>query len=633
MVFSRRSFGILLLLTVFTFSASAQLEKEEIFYSDSSVYNVVNYILSLNVTTENTYISGNTIVGAIVEKKDLNKFYIELSSELTIDSVLVQGKQMSYQHSQNWVKVNLSSPFPVRQYFEVSIYYHGLAAGNNPSRGIMTEEAESSRFLFTLSEPFAALDFFVCKQSLKDKADSVTINITVPDTLKAVANGLLKSITTKPGNKRTFTWSTHYPIAYYLIAFAVSDYETYSYKFYDENYNDSILFQNYVYGKNNYLSFNKTDIDRTVDFIKTFEKLLGYPYPFRKEGYGHVTAPIGGGMENQTITMLSNFGFTLVAHELGHSWFGDLVTCSDWQNIWLNEGFASYMELLALEKLNPSEVNNWFSDAYSYALESSAHSLFVSEGEKWNENRLFSYSTIYRKGAMVIHMFRQKINNDSVFFRILNRYLTTYAYSNASIENFKTVAEEVSGIDFTKFFQQWIYSAGYPNIEFTWNTSGNNLIIKTVQNSVGDANIIYDVDMDITIHYKSGIDTTLRINIKDSVNYFLLKIMQPVESIEVNKNKTTLSIITSEYKTTLNLDEAKLSIFPNPFYDSINLKFPIVCSNWTLQMYNLMGNQINSWNFYNRNECTINTANLGLGTYILVSSCGLKKYETKIIKQ
>jgi len=173
--------------------------------------------------------------------------------------------------------------------------------------------------------------------------------LTCDDDCMAGSNGVLTNIVELPNNKKRFEWKSNYPINYYLLSYAVAEYQDYSIYAHPEG-SEPILIQNFVYDNSYYLSGNKEDIDHTIDLIEVFSDKFGF-YPFVNEKYGHCLTTLGGGMEHKTITTLVSFGFGLVAHELGHMWFGDYVTCATWKDIWINEGFVSYTEYVAAENL------------------------------------------------------------------------------------------------------------------------------------------------------------------------------------------------------------------------------------------------------------------------------------------
>ncbi|MCK4751346.1 MAG: hypothetical protein KAT15_30015, partial [Bacteroidales bacterium] len=304
-------------------------------------YDVRHYGISLEVNDTSTFISGYTDVMAKALEQ-IVELVFELNIGLEVDSIFLgEDEIVSYTHSKDLIKFMPDIPVGKGSLFRTRVYYHGISGQNSFLPGISnrTDGQWGSRVTYTLSEPFRALDWFVCKQVLTDKADSADIFITVTNNLKAGSNGILAGIEELPGNKIRYHWRSRYPIAYYLLSLSVSEYMDYSFYAKPAFLTDSILVQNYIYDVPGYLEQNKENIDATADMIELYSGLFT-PYPFRAEKYGHCLAPVGGGMEHQTMTTLSSFRFNLVAHELTHQWFGDNVTCASWQDIWINEGFA-----------------------------------------------------------------------------------------------------------------------------------------------------------------------------------------------------------------------------------------------------------------------------------------------------
>ncbi len=563
------------------FKAVAQIENQQVYYTDSSSYDVTCYKINLSVSDNSKYIVGNTEIFANATSRDLNIFYIELSDSLETDSVIVVNNKVPFVHSNGWLKALLLKPVSNGKSFSVKIYYKGNGTSNGSIGSFETSVAYSSNVLFSLAEPFSASLFFPCKQYLTDKADSVFVYVTVPKGQIVASNGILKSKTEFPRNFVTYNWETRYPIAYYLIALAVSDYVEYSYHFYDEKYGDSIFFQNFVYSKEHFLDSAKAQIDETVSMIKLYEKITGVAFPFRKEKYGHVTAPIGGGMENQTMTMLDKFDFTLVSHELGHSWFGDYVTCSDWQNIWINEGCASYMEYLANENLNPTQANDWLKNAMVNALSQPSGSIYVPDEDKWNDQRIFNYALSYKKGALFLHMLRKNINNDSIFFYILNTFLNSHAYSNASADDFKVAAEQVTGLNLDQYFAQWYYGQGFPILNFDWKLQLDSLLITTHCIGSAESNPVFNFNLEVLLHLENSRDSIFKLPIFDTLQQFSIKLQSSLASIELNTDYSSIVSITSNPPVLNIISETqsqmaqRVSVYPNPFYDSTTVHFQL----------------------------------------------------------
>ena len=229
---------------------------------------------------------------------------------------------------------------------------------------------------------------------------------------------------------------------------------------------DSMLISNYIW-QNSYNSNTTQALDLVADMIKILSDRYG-PYPFIKEKYGHAQFGWGGGMEHQTITSVGGFNESLEIHELAHQWFGDKVTCKTWNDIWLNEGFATYSEGVYYE----GKYGRQLYDSFIYQLMSGVkkyqqNSVYVNDIS--SIDNIFS-STSYLKGGLVLHMLRG-IVGDSTFFRIMKTYNSDprYAYNSASTSDFQGVAESISGLDLSYFFNEWIYGVDYPRYSYNWS--------------------------------------------------------------------------------------------------------------------------------------------------------------------
>jgi aminopeptidase N len=387
-----------------------------------SKYDVKFYHLSLEVSNKSTFLDGfATILGEVL--KDMDTIVFQLNGALEVSDVQVNGTPVEgFLHADEVVYV----PFDAGEgeMFSVQIFYSGTAGKERGFFAGITSAYDNTNeqwVTYTLSEPLNARDWFPVKQVLADKADSVWVDLICDRELMAGSIGLLEEIEELPENKHKFKWRSNYPIAYYLISLAVADYRDYSFHAALSDRNDSVLVQNYIYDDDDYFMTWKSRIDRTGDMITLFSDLV-MDYPFAKEKYGHAVAPMGGGMEHQTMSTMANFNFNLVAHELAHQWFGNSVTCGTWQDIWINEGFASYFEYIALENLNSREAaNNWMEYAMTLAFGKSG-SVYVPESEAEDVYRVFDYGLSYKKGAVLLHMIRYELNDDALFFNVLNTY-------------------------------------------------------------------------------------------------------------------------------------------------------------------------------------------------------------------
>ncbi len=475
----------------------------------SHTYDVKFYFIDLEVYDSTTYIQGSTTILVKLLDADADQIILDMGNNLHTDSVFLNGKQTNYLHTDDKLAISSSSSESADYMMSIRVFYHGRAdkAGNFAGIYNASDREWDKKATWTLSEPFSARNWFPCKQVLSDKADSVYVFITTDKNLKAGSNGLLTSETPMRGNKIRYEWKSRYPVAFYLISFSVSDYRDYSFYIKYGQKDDSLLVQNYIYNNDSFYKANKSVIDKTADIMLLFTDLFG-PYPFAHEKYGHCIVPSGGGMEHQTMTTLEDFSFALVGHELAHQWFGNYVTCSTWQDIWVNEGFASYAEYLCYQYLtSQKDADRWMTSAHHIAKYSNKGSVYIPEDEVHSENRIFNYSLSYKKGAAIVHMIRHEIHNDSLFFETLKNYLNKYQNSTATGIDFKNILEQNTGISFKNFFDQWYFGEGYPVIDLHLQHRNDTLYINANQQTTASTPL-FNVLIDFRIRV-NGIDTTI----------------------------------------------------------------------------------------------------------------------------
>jgi len=317
--------------------------------------------------------------------------------------------------------------------------------------------------LWTLSQPYGARDWLFCQDDLADKVDTLLLSIQTPPDYIGVGNGRLVSETFTPDNQRLRTYEHRYPVATYLIAIAASNYiiQTHTIRTPFHTY----TLQNYVFPQDTAQARRLTDY--FMPYFTWIEEKLG-PYPFADEGYNQVQIGWGGGMEHQTITFFGTYSLELWAHELAHQWFGDLVTCGSWQDIWINESFATLLGGKVYEVLPTGLWPRWRHLTIQAAWRDTAHTIFVPDTtDMW---RIFSYATTYAKGAMALETVRDYLD-DGPFWRGLRQFLADYRYGFARTPEFVRGVVSHWGHRITQaFIQSWIYTPGYPQARVLWET-------------------------------------------------------------------------------------------------------------------------------------------------------------------
>jgi len=597
-------------------------------------YDVKYYHLDLEADNTSTFIKGSTEIGAVSVVTSLNSFVVELIDDLTVDSVLNGSILLNFSHSSDLITVNMGSTVPAGDFFRVKIFYHGTVPEEGFFSGMTsgTDTDWGNSVTWTLSEPFNAKDWFPCKQDLMDKADSVMIDITVPDNLMAGSNGRLVNTVSVEGGKTRYEWRSYFPTDYYLISISVADYQDYSIYAHPAGLNDSILIQNFIYYQISYLEQNKELINETATLIELFSDLYSI-YPFANEKYGHCVAPMGGAMEHQTMTTIDNFSFYLVAHELGHQWFGDNVTCATWQDIWINEGFASYTEYLAYQNLvSQAYADGWMDSAHEWAMGMPDGSVYIPLDEATSVNRIFSNALSYKKGAAIVHMIRFELDNDSLFFATLREFQQEFADSVATGDDFRGVLEDVSGDDFSWFFDQWYYGKGFPMFDIEWSREGDTVSIRSTITPSSTGTSFFKTSVEYKLNREGG-DTTIRVFQDQNIQTFNIYVPHNVTSLEVDPDNWILNQVSSisyipEYKE---FEERNIRIFPNPFSTSLNVIFLGNSGHREISILDISGKELVK-TVTEQSELAIDGSQLPPGLYFLRIREDDNSYVKKVVK-
>ena len=402
----------------------------------------------------------------------LTELILDFTTDLEINSITRNGISLNYTHgSDQLLRIGLGKSLGIGQHDTLTINYEGMP----PSNGFGSFEQafhEQAPIIWTLSEPYGVRDWWPGKQDLIDKIDSVDIYITTPQGNLAASNGKLMSITESNG-KLVHHWRHRYPIVAYLVALAVTNYASYS-QYIPTPDGDSIEMLNYVYPEN--LDAAKQNTLRSIEIMQFYNEVFGL-YPFASEKYGHAQFSWGGGEEHQTMSFMGNFTFDLQAHEMAHQWFGDKVTCGSWTDIWLNEGFATYLTGLAYERISPNLYwPIWKSSTSNAATLQPGGSVWVDDTT--SVNRIFNGRLSYNKASYLLHMMRW-ISGDTAFFQACRNYLDLpgTAYEFGRTPELKGFMENASGKDFDEFLNDWFYGQGYPSYDLRWTQVQDSLIV------------------------------------------------------------------------------------------------------------------------------------------------------------
>ncbi len=604
----------LFLTSLFTFSQNFQSENISEaeakaatgWFGQSVNMNTGNYDLKyqrleLTVDPAQPFISGK-ITSHFIAKENLNTVTFELVDNMTVSQVTQRGTPLSFtQNSNDEVVITLPQMQNQNVLDSLSVSY----SGNPISSGFGSFEVDTHNgdpVMWTLSEPFGAKAWWPCKQDLNDKIDMIDVYITTPrfnsssEEYIAVSNGLELSQTVNGSNKTTH-YRHQYPIPAYLVAIAVTNYTVYSHTV--DNNGDPFEIINYIYPED--LSYAQSRTPVTVDIMNLYADLFE-PYPFANEKYGHAEFGWGGGMEHTTVSFMGGLSRGLIAHELGHQWFGDKVTCGSWQDIWLNEGFATYLAGMVIENFDGNtDFRSWKQDQISSITQENDGSVYIPAQDTTSVNRIFSSRLTYNKGSMVLHMLRKKLG-DAVFFQGLKDYLAdpALAYGYAKTGDLIRNMENASGEDLDEFFQDWIYGQGHPRYTIRWNQVDGpaNLNIKISQTQSHPSVSFFEVPVPLRLIGTQG--ETLDIVLDNTTNdqTFYPAVGFTVQSVQFDPEKDIISRSNNVILSTEDFAlDTQLVLYPNPTSGVINLQKPDALQVTQVRIYNALGQLLYEKNY------------------------------------
>lgn len=431
-------------------------------------YDVLSYTMNLNIYS--CYFSPhpkNFAAKTIIRvKADSTLSYIKLDADntsLTIDSVRMAGT--TFTHTGNVLTVQLNRTYSAGEQFQVKVCYHH----NNVTDGAFYA---SGNHVFTDCEPEGARHWFPCWDKPSDKA-LLDLTVKVPLAVRLGSNGALLDSTIN-GDTLTYHWASAQPVATYLMVMTSR-----------LNYNLDIVYWHKLSNPADSIPLRfYSNPSESPDYIESIlpEMTTYYSenfieHPFQKNGFASLNSDFAwGGMENQTLTSIcpNCWDESLVSHEFAHQWFGDMITCGTWADIWLNEGFATWMEAFWIEKSTGytgylSDIHN---DAATYLSNNPGWAISVPD---WANNTpptgiLFDYYITYMKGACALHQVRY-ILGDSVFFPMMKAYCadTNLRLKSATIADFNAKVNEITGTSYNWYFTDWIYQPNHPVYQNIYN--------------------------------------------------------------------------------------------------------------------------------------------------------------------
>lgn len=504
-------------------------------------FDVLNYTLDLDlygnfISPYPKSFTGSVVVTFRIDSS-LNTIKLDaLNTSLAIDSVRLNGT--SFNHASNILTINLDRTYSPGEIANVKIFYRHLNVTDNAFN-------VGGGFVFTDCEPEGARKWFPNWDKPSDKA-TLNLRAKVPATVKLGSNGRLAD-STKIGDTIYYNWISRDPIATYLMVISAK-----------VNYNlDIVNWQN----PNNpseiipiRFYWNSGESQSSLNNIKTkiipmatyFSQKFG-DHPFEKNGFATLNNQFSwGGMENQTLTSLcpNCWSENLIAHEFAHQWFGDMISPGTWADIWLNEGFATYLEAIW------SEYSGGYS-AYKQSINGDANS-YMSGNPGWPiynpqwaittppTSQLFNSAITYAKGSCVLHMFRYVLG-DAQFFNAIKSYATdtlNFKHKSAVTADFIAKINSVTGQDYTWFFNQWIYNPNHPIYanKYYFMQSDGYWKVGFIADQTQTNTIFFKMPVELKIQFTDFSDTTIRVMNDIDEQHFVFWFTKQPQSITFDPN-------------------------------------------------------------------------------------------------
>jgi len=550
------------------------------FYMQHS-YNVLKYSLDLDIFNcySSPYPKSFSCIENITIEVDSTLSQIKLNavnSSLTIDSVSMNG--ISFNHANDTLTIQLNRTYLPGEIAEIKVFYHH----NNVSDNAFYV---SGGFVFTDCPPEGARKWFSCWDRPSDKA-LWDLHVKVPATVRLGSTGLLTDSIVN-ADTVIYHWVSEFPASTYL--FTISSRNNflkqtgYWHKLSDPNDSVPVILY-YKSGEN--LSIINEILTPLTDF---YSEKFG-DYALEKIGFATLNASFPwGGMENQTMVNLMPGGYSnesLIAHEHSHQWFGDLITCGTWADIWLNEGFGTYCSNLWIEHEDGYEsyknsmnllANYYLNNNPGWPLYHPSWAIHTPPG-----NQLYNVAMSYNKGACVLHQLRYVLG-DSLFFLVFNSYATdtNLMYKNAVTEDFLAKVNSVSGQNLQWFFDEWVYAPDHPIYENTasfFDSAGYWQLLLDIRQSQTNT-VFYTMPIQIRIDFLDGTDTLVQVNNDTNPQVFRFTfskqpanlVFDPFRNILLKQASTIVGTNNSQALIQGNCLQAD----PNPFTDQVMIKYRV----------------------------------------------------------
>ncbi|MDD5360709.1 MAG: M1 family aminopeptidase [Ignavibacteria bacterium] len=577
-------------------------------------YDVLNYKLNLDIYNcfRAPYPSSYKALNTITLRVDSTLNYIKLNANsisLAIDSVrLGNNAVLNFSYASNFLTVTLNRVYNPGETLDLKIYYRHNNVPDT-SYNIPAGFIASNGLIYTQCEPEGARKWFPCWDKPSDKA-TTDITVKVPSNVLLGSNGRLVD-SVRSGDTIYFRWISRDPMSSYLVAIVGSSHYRQIIKYWHKTSNPSDSIPIRIY----YNSWrDPSHIRDSINIIANYFSQLFCEYPFEKIGFADVDSTHFGCMENQTLISVYpsgwNTGEIVIAHEFGHHWFGDLITCGTWADIWLNESFGQYFEALIQDHFLGREayLNEMKNDS-EYYFSSNSYLTPIYNPAYINYTPpswlILSYSLVYCKGACVLHMLRNMLG-DSTFFNVLKSYTndTNFVFKTAVTDDFTAKLNQVTGQDYTWFVNEWIKQPGHPKYTNTYGISnlgnGNWRINFRTSQNISFAPF-HKMPIELKVKFHNNSDTILKVMNDANNQLFIFDFSKQPDSLQFDpENRIILKAVTTTIGIRIISSEIPDKYFlyqnyPNPFNPTTIIKFQIKEPGFTtLKIYDLTGREMKS---------------------------------------
>lgn len=583
--------------------------------------NTLNYDLQyvrleLDLDPTQQYISG-IVTSHFKMLQNSPDIYFDLKNNLTVSNVKYHGQDLTFQQlSSDEIRIYFPSTLSAQTTDSLSINYSGIPSTAEQAF-VATATPAGDPILATLSEPFGAKQWWPTKQSMNDKIEKLDIKISTPAQYTVGSNGKLMSETILGNGKKLTYWQTNYPIPAYLFALGISNYTKLNSTI--TTTNSSFPFLNYVY-PSWATADTQSKLDWTAISMQTFEDHFGL-YPYRNEKYGHMQFNWGGGMEHATMTSMGYYGLDLIAHELAHQWFGDKLTCGTWNDIWLNEGFATMGEYVVYEKLlmSPAQFQTYLQSEMDNITSFAGGSVYVPDNQL-TSNRIFDGRLTYTKGGYVLRMIKW-ILGDEQFYAMLKAYQNNaaFAYNYVKTNDFRDFLSSYTGRNFTEFFNDWIYGEGYPIYQIRWtqDPTSKKLTFRVGQTRSSSSVSFFELPLPIKVSGSGGQTAYFVLDHTSNNQYFTQDVNFDVTNVTFNYEKQIItkgSTVTKDNNLAVNdINQKNIIVYPNPAKSFI--KISGLQKSTDYEIFSIDGKFIKKG--ISNPDSEINISTLVKGTYVL----------------